>query len=230
MSSFTPQQIEEFLQEFFDTVGTRQYTGARYVPIFGRAGSDTIEWDDIEPYEPLTVVMHEGVSYVSKRYVPRGIQVTDTAYWAETYRFNAQVEEYRQEVLSFQDQIDDLREDLVPFPTAYPKYGTTGQVLSTLTDGSTRWVDPVSVDAEVAGPLIDEWLTDHPEATTTVLDNSVTNAKLVQSGGILDSLSATRYSPVMEGGGYIDSATGQMVSPSSTYHYSRLLQVQVKVQ
>ena len=32
---------------------------------------------------------------------------------------------------------------------------------------------------------VNSWLTAHPEATTTVQDNSITNAKLVQSGGIL---------------------------------------------
>lgn len=184
MANFTPQQVEQFLQEFFDVVGTRQYTGARYVPIFGRAGSDTVEWDDLAPYEPLTVVMHEGVSYVSRRYVPRGIQITDTEYWVETYRFNAQVEAYRQEVLSFQGQIDQVREDMeadyVPFPDpdTYPKYGTSGQVLTTLTNGGTKWEDPVTVDATIAEPLIDAWLDEHPEATTTVEDGSITNAKL----------------------------------------------------
>lgn len=109
MSNFTPQEIEEFLQEFFDVVGARQYVGARYVPIFGRAGEDTIEWDDLAPYEPLTVVMHEGVSYVSRRYVPTGIQITDTAYWAETYRFNAQVEQYRQQVMGFSEDIAEAK-------------------------------------------------------------------------------------------------------------------------
>lgn len=188
MSSFTPQQIEDFLQEFFDVVGARQYVGARYVPIFGRAGEDTVEWDDGAPYEPLTVVMHEGVSYVSRRYVPRGIQVTDTAYWVETYRFNAQVEQYRQEVLSFQGQIDQVREDMesdyVPFPisTAYPKYGTTGQVLTTLADGHTRWEDPIVPSDAQAEEVITEWLDAHPEATTTVEDGSVTDAKLYPDG------------------------------------------------
>ena len=181
-SSFTPQQIEQFLQEFFDVVGARQYVGARYVPIFGRVGEDTVEWDDGAPYEPLTVVMHLGVSYVSRRYVPQGIQITDTDYWVETYRFNAQVEQYRQEVLSFQGQIDTLRNDMesdyVPFPDpdTYPKYGTTGQVLTTLTDGATMWDDPVVVDATIAEPLINEWLDTHPEATTTVEDGAITYA------------------------------------------------------
>ena len=175
MADFTPQEIERFLQEFFDTVGARQYIGARYVPIFGRAGEDTVEWDDLAPYEPLTVVMHEGVSYVSRRYVPQGIQITDTAYWVETYRFNAQVEQYRQEVLSFQDEIDDR----VPFPDAslYPVYGTLGQVLSTLADGTTRWVDPVVPSDAQAEQVISDWLNEHPEATTTVEDGSLTYAK-----------------------------------------------------
>ena len=205
MANFTPQQIEDFLQEFFDVVGARQYIGARYVPIFGRAGEDTVKWDNLAPYEPLTVVMHEVVSYVSRRYVPTGIQITDTDYWVETYRFNAQVEEYRQEVLSFQGQIDQIREDMesdfVPFPDPdhYPKYGTTGQVLGTLTDGTTIWQDPVVPSDEQAEEVITQWLSDHPEATTTVQDNSlttakyqdgsVTDAKLAQSGGILSRVS-----------------------------------------
>ena len=185
MSSFTPQQIEQFLQEFFDVVGARQYIGARYVPIFGRAGEDTVEWDDRAPYEPLTVVMHQGVSYVSRQYVPTGTPITDTDFWVETYRFNAQVEQYRQEVLGFSDRIDMLQQtmdsDYVPFPDSdvYPKYGSDGQVLTTLSDGKTKWDDPVHVTSDIAEPLIDEWLDAHPEATTTVQDNSVGTAKLM---------------------------------------------------
>lgn len=193
-SSFTPQQIEDFLQEFFDVVGARQYVGARYIPIFGRAGEETIEWDNLAPYEPLTVVMHEGISYVSRRYVPDGISIYDTAYWAQTYRFNAQVEQYRQQVLAMQGEIDER----IPYPdaTIYPKYGTIGQVLSTLADGAVKWQDPVIPSQEQAEAIITEWLDQHPEATTTVEDNSITTAKLrngavtdeklAQSGGVLE--------------------------------------------
>ena len=174
-NSFTPQQIEEFLQEFFDVVGARQYIGARYVPIFGRAGEDTVEWDDLAPYEPLTVVMHDGVSYVSRRYVPSGIEITDTAYWVQTYRFDAQVEQYRQQVLAMQDDVDNR----IPFPDPdfYPRYGELGQVLSTLADGTTKWEDPVVPSDEQAEEVITQWLADHPEATTTVQDGSLTWAK-----------------------------------------------------
>ena len=42
-------------------------------------------------------------------------------------------------------------------------------------------------DAQVT-TAVDAWLDAHPEATTTVQDNSVTDAKLVQSGGVLSEV------------------------------------------
>jgi len=83
----------------------RQYIGSRYVPIFGRKGEDTYEWDNSAPYEPLTVVMHQGNSFTSIQYVPTGIDINNRRYWAETGNWNAQVESYRQTVLSFDDRI-----------------------------------------------------------------------------------------------------------------------------
>lgn len=207
MSSFTPQEIEEFLQEYFDVVGARQYTGARYVPIFGRKGEASAEWDDSAPYEPLTVVLYLGNSYTSRRYVPAGINILDTDYWAATGTYNAQVQHavdmmsdglraVQEEIAGVTEQMGGmetrLRDELVPFPTLpLSKYGTTGQVLSTLADGMTEWVNPVVPDATVVGEAVADWLDDHPEATTTVLDNSVSDAKLVQTGQTLEEVRAT---------------------------------------
>lgn len=81
--------------------GVRQYVGARYVPLF----ADPLEWSDTIGYEPLTVVLHEGNSYTSRQSVPVGIDIDNTAYWAETGNYNAQVEAYRQEVLAFDGRI-----------------------------------------------------------------------------------------------------------------------------
>lgn len=71
----------------------RQYIGARYVPLF----ADPAEWDNQRTYEPLTIVIHNGTSYTSRQYVPAGIDITDTDFWALTGNYNAQVEIYRQE-------------------------------------------------------------------------------------------------------------------------------------
>lgn len=81
--------------------GVRQYVGARYVPVF----ADPLEWSDQREYEPLTVVLHEGNSYTSRQSVPVGIDIGNTAYWAETGNYNAQIEAYRQEVLAFDGRI-----------------------------------------------------------------------------------------------------------------------------
>ena len=190
-NDYTPQQIEEILQMFFDVAGTRQYIGARYVPIFGRGRDTSVDWDQSGAYEPLSIVYYQGDTYTSRRYVPAGISIDNQDYWVITGRYNAQVEQYRQEVLGFSTRIDgayeavdalrtETAEDYVPFPDSavYPKYGTSGQVLSTLANGNTMWTDPVVPSDAQAEAVIEQWLDDHPEATTTVLDGSITTVKL----------------------------------------------------
>ena len=82
--------------------GVRQYVGARYVPVF----ANPLEWSDTREYEPLTIVTHQGNSFTSMQSVPTGIDIADTAYWALTGNFNAQVEAYRAEVRAFDDRIN----------------------------------------------------------------------------------------------------------------------------
>nr|DAO55086.1 MAG TPA: hypothetical protein [Bacteriophage sp.] len=82
--------------------GVRQYVGARYVPVF----ANPIEWSDTREYEPLTIVTYQGNSYTSMQYVPTSISIADTAYWALTGNFNAQMEAYRAEVRAFDDRIN----------------------------------------------------------------------------------------------------------------------------
>lgn len=78
-----------------------EYTGMRYVPVF----ADPPEWSSANSYEPLEIVIHEGNSYTSKTFVPVGIDISDPRYWALTGNYNAQVEQYRQEVLAFDGRI-----------------------------------------------------------------------------------------------------------------------------
>lgn len=82
-------------------MGTTQYVGARYVPLF----SEPAQWDINKQYEPLTIVINHGNSYTSRQFVPVGIELTNEAFWALTGNYNAQVEQYRQEVRTYDDRI-----------------------------------------------------------------------------------------------------------------------------
>ena len=84
-------------------MAVREYVGARYVPLF----ADPIEWNDKRTYEPLTIVEHEGNSYTSRQFVPLGIDIANESFWALTGNYNAQVEQYRQEVKSFDGRITE---------------------------------------------------------------------------------------------------------------------------
>ena len=86
-------------------MAVRQYIGARYVPIFGRKDEESIEWDNTKPYEPLTIVLHQGNSFTSRQYVPIGIDIANEDYWALTGNYNAQIEQYRSEVQTFNNRI-----------------------------------------------------------------------------------------------------------------------------
>ena len=74
----------------------KQYVGARYVPKF----ASPIEWAADTSYEALTIVAFNNASYTSKVPVPPtvGNPANNPKYWALTGNYNAQVEQYRQEV------------------------------------------------------------------------------------------------------------------------------------
>ena len=84
-------------------MATTQYVGARYVPEF----ADPAEWSSDLAYEPLTIVIHEGNSYTSKQFVPKGIDIDNDKFWALTGNYNAQVEGYRKEVMQYNERIND---------------------------------------------------------------------------------------------------------------------------
>ena len=101
---FTDDEIRQIIDVINHTKHT-QYIGARYVPIFGRKSEDSIEWNNSAPYEPLTIVLYKGNSYTSRQHVPAGVEITNEQYWANTGNYNAQVEQYRQDVLRYDSRI-----------------------------------------------------------------------------------------------------------------------------
>jgi hypothetical protein len=82
-------------------MSVREYIGARYIPLF----AEPAEWDASRTYEPLTVVTYQGDSYTSRQSVPANVPLTDTTYWAHTGNYNAQIEQYRREVFTYNDRI-----------------------------------------------------------------------------------------------------------------------------
>lgn len=89
-------------------MAVREYVGARYVPLF----ADPLQWSNTRTYEPLTIVVNQGNSYTSRQFVPTGIDISNEDFWALTGNYNAQVEQYRQEVLAFDGRITKNTNDI----------------------------------------------------------------------------------------------------------------------
>lgn len=108
------------------------YTGMRYVPVF----ADPAEWSSANSYEPLEIVIHKGNSYTSKTFVPVGIDISDPQYWVLTGNYNAQVEQYRQDVANVKDQISTANADISKINTQIGKINTQIDEIETeLRDG-----------------------------------------------------------------------------------------------
>lgn len=95
-------------------MSVREYIGARYVPLF------IGDWNNTNTYEPLSIVNHEGNSYTSRQFVPAGIAIDNTAYWALTGNYNAQIEQYRQEVQQFDSRIDAVEDSTADIEAVLP--------------------------------------------------------------------------------------------------------------
>ena len=98
------QDLDKFKNEM-NLSGKNVYVGHRYVPkIMG-------DWDNTQIYEPLSIVQYQGNSFTSRQFVPSGIEITNEEYWASTGNYNAQIEQYRQDVVNYQKSITAYREE-----------------------------------------------------------------------------------------------------------------------
>ena len=76
---------------------------------------------------------------------------------------------------------EDIKSSKIPYPVSPDsKYGTSGQLLRTKGDGKTEWADVGLPTDEQTAEAIAAWLDEHPEATTTVEDGSLTEAKFTE--------------------------------------------------
>ena len=164
----------------FDTGRVREWIGPRIVPVF----ADEVEWDITSTYEPLIMVQHEGETFMSRQYVPAGIELPNTAgdeesndYWVHMSNWNAQVEYYRQEVLAFDGRIDAL-EDGLPIAnfdstnTVKKRIDDLGALLPESAFDSTNTIDARFDAIEANG-----WVT-----TDRINNNAITSSKIADGG------------------------------------------------
>ena len=123
--------------------GVTQYVGARYVPLF----ANPAQWSSEREYEPLTIVLYQGNSFTSMQYVPVGIDITNEEFWAQTGNYNAQVEQYRQEVKEYTKKIANIE-------NTQTQQGATIETLKSTTENLGNSVNALNTKVETQGETI----------------------------------------------------------------------------
>lgn len=143
-----------------------QYIGSRYVPIF----ADPIEWDNHRSYESLTIVTHDGESYTSKCNVGPGVDITNTRYWAKTGAYNAQVEQYKNEVKDLSSQVSGFASDNAEFREKINQFTKdNAEMKNTVAEDKAR-VDALAARVATAETEIDGLQATTAQHTTEIAD------------------------------------------------------------
>jgi chromosome segregation ATPase len=121
------------------------------VPIF----ADPIEWDNHRSYESLTIVTHDGESYTSKCNVGPGIDITNTRYWAKTGAYNAQVEQYKNEVKDLSSQVNGFASDNAEFREKIDQYDKDNAAMKNTVAANNARVDALAERMTTAETEID---------------------------------------------------------------------------
>lgn len=132
--------------------GPSQYVGARYVPKF----ADPIEWDTERGYESLTIVTYKGESYTSKCPVPPGIDIKNTRYWALTGAYNAQVEEYKNQVKDLSQQVTGFASDNKEFRDKITQYDKDNAEMKNAVASTVARVDALAERVDNADAAISD--------------------------------------------------------------------------
>lgn len=132
--------------------GPSQYVGARYVPKF----AEPIDWDTERGYESLTIVTYKGESYTSKCPVPPGIDIKNTRYWALTGAYNAQVEEYKNQVKDLSQQVTEFASDNKEFREKITQYDKDNAEMKNSVASTVARVDALAERVDNADAAISE--------------------------------------------------------------------------
>lgn len=143
-----------------------QYIGSRYVPIF----ADPIEWNNHRSYESLTIVTHDGESYTSKCNVGPGVDITNSRYWAKTGAYNAQVEQYKNEVKDLSSQVSGFASDNAEFREKIDQFTKdNAEMKNTVAEDKAR-VDALAERVATAETEIDGLQATTAQHTTEIAD------------------------------------------------------------
>lgn len=132
--------------------GPSMYVGARYVPKF----ADPIEWDTERGYESLTIVTYKGESYTSKCPVPPGIDIKNERYWALTGAYNAQVEEYKNQVKDLSQQVTGFASDNKEFRDKITQYDKDNAEMKNTVASTVARVDALAERVDNADAAISD--------------------------------------------------------------------------
>lgn len=132
--------------------GPSMYVGARYVPKF----ADPIEWDTERGYESLTIVTYKGESYTSKCPVPPGIDIKNERYWALTGAYNAQVEEYKNQVKDLSEQVTGFASDNKEFRDKITQYDKDNAEMKNTVASTVARVDALAERVDNADAAISD--------------------------------------------------------------------------
>jgi chromosome segregation ATPase len=136
------------------------------VPIF----ADPIEWDNHRSYESLTIVTHDGESYTSKSNVGPGIDITNERYWAKTGAYNAQVEQYKNEVKDLSSQVSGFASDNAEFREKIDQFTKdNAEMKNTVAEDKAR-VDALAERVATAETEIDGLQATTAQHTTEIAD------------------------------------------------------------
>lgn len=132
--------------------GPSMYVGARYVPKF----ADPIEWDTERGYESLTIVTYKGESYTSKCPVPPGIDIKNERYWALTGAYDAQVEEYKNQVKDLSEQVTGFASDNKEFREKITQYDKDNAEMKNSVASTVARVDALAERVDNADAAISD--------------------------------------------------------------------------
>lgn len=144
--------------------GPSQYVGARYVPKF----AEPIDWDTERGYESLTIVTYKGESYTSKCPVPPGIDIKNERYWALTGAYNAQVEEYKNQVKDLSEQVTGFASDNREFREKITQYEKDNAEMKNSVASTVARVDALAERVDNADAAISDLQAGQAQTVTDI--------------------------------------------------------------